>query len=166
VSGSSEDIGQRASKYAESRSIGLGRQLGFGKDGTVFLTSMATAIKVHVRKEAYEREIACYRYLQRLNVIEIRGFHVPQLISSDDELMTFEMTVVQPPFLLDFASAYLGDGPDFSQEVLEQWREEKDEQFGQRWPEVETALEWMRTHLGIQLLDIHPWNVAFLEEVE
>jgi hypothetical protein len=86
---------------------------------------------------------------------------VPQLIAFDDELLVIEMTVVQPPFMLDFAGAYLADAPDFSDEVLEQWREEKVEQFGDRWPEVESAVEWLRAHLGIQLMDIHPWNIAF-----
>lgn len=44
---------------------------------------------------------------------------------------------------------------------MDQWHEEKREQFGTRWPEVETAVEWLRSRLGFQLLDIHPWNIAF-----
>lgn len=166
MSESSDDIERRASAYAERRLLRVGRQLGFGKDGTVFLTDMATAVKVHARREPFERELACYRLQERYGVIDVCGFHVPQLISFDDELLVIEMTVVEPPFLLDFAGAYLRNAPDFPEEVMEQWREEKREQFGERWPEVETAVEWLRTRLGIVLLDIHPWNVSFGKEDE
>jgi hypothetical protein len=98
---------------------------------------------------------------QQHGVVDVCGFHVPQLIDSDDELLVIEMTVVEAPFMLDFAGAHLGDAPDFSEEVWEQWRIEKVEQFGNRWPEVEYAIEWLRSRFGIQLLDIHPWNIAF-----
>jgi hypothetical protein len=47
---------------------------------------------------------------------------------------------------------------------MQECREEKLEQFGSRWPEVETALDWLRSRLGVQHLDIHPWNVAFLDD--
>jgi hypothetical protein len=164
MSEASGDIERRASLYAGRRLLHIQRGLGFGKDGTVFLTDFPSAVKVHVREEAYARELACYRHLERYEVFEVCGFHVPQLISFDDELRVIEMTVVEPPFILDFASAYLGRGPDFSEEVMQEWREEKLEQFGGRWPEVETALDWLRSRLGIQLLDIHPWNVAFLDD--
>jgi hypothetical protein len=143
MSEASEDIEQRASTYAQRRQLRLDQQLGAGKDGTVFLTDMATAVKVHARVEPYVRELACYRLFQRQGIVDVCGFHVPQLIGSDDELLIIEMTVVEPPFMLDFAGAYLGDAPDFSDEVLEQWQEEKAEQFGDRWPEVEFAVEWL-----------------------
>ena len=164
MSGASEDIEKRASAYCERRSMGIKRQLGFGKDGTVFLTNMATAVKVHARIEPYERELTCYLHFQRHGVIEVCGFHVPQLIGFDDELLVIEMTVVERPFMLDFAEAYLGDAPDFPDDVLEQWRQETIEQFGTRWPEVESAVEWLEVRLGVQLLDIHPWNIAFADE--
>ena len=77
---------------------------------------------------------------------------MPQLISFDDELLVIEMTVVEPPFIPDFAGAYIGKAPDFPPEVIEQWRMEKREEFGDRWPEVESALDWLRSRLGVQLL--------------
>ena len=70
-----------------------------------------------------------------------------------------EMGIVKPPFLLDFAGAYLDRPPDFPPEVIEEWREQKVEQFGDRWPEVEAVLEFLRTRLGIHLTDIHPGNI-------
>ena len=73
------------------------------------------------------------------------------------------MTIVRPPFLLDFADARL-DGPsDFSDDVLQQWEEEKAEIFGERWPEVTQILEALEA-LGVYLRDINPRNIFFPEE--
>jgi hypothetical protein len=51
------------------------------------------------------------------------------------------MTIVRPPFLLDFASAYLDKAPDCPPEVIEEWRAEKAEQFGANWARVEALLD-------------------------
>lgn len=137
-------------------------RLGYGKDGTVFSTSLATAVKVHVYRESYERELAGYRRLRDYEVIEVLGHNVPRLLGCDDQLRVIEMTIVRPPFLLDFASAYVGaEAPDFSDEVLEQWREEKMERFGQNWAAVEAVLHFLQTRFGIHLMDVHPANITF-----
>jgi len=73
------------------------------------------------------------------------------------------MTIVRSPFLLDFADARLDEAPDFSEDVLQQWEEDKAEIFGARWPEViriRAALE----ALGVYLLDINPRNISFPEK--
>ena len=70
------------------------------------------------------------------------------------------MTVVSRPFLLDFAGAYLDWSPDFSDEVMADWRAEKLEQFGERWPEVEAILRILQTY-GIFMIDVHPGNISF-----
>jgi hypothetical protein len=159
---SSGDIKNRASSYAAARGMRVEHRLGYGKDGTVFSTSMATAIKVHVYRESYERELAGYRRLRDYEVIDVLGHSVPRLLGSDDQLRVIEMTIVRPPFLLDFASAYLGhEAPDFSDEVLEQWREEKMERFGEHWAEVEAILGFLRSRFGIHLTDVHPANIRF-----
>ena len=49
-------------------------------------------------------------------------------------------TVVAPPFLLYFAAAYLDAAPEFPEEVWEDWAAEKESQFGERWPTVQTLL--------------------------
>jgi hypothetical protein len=74
------------------------------------------------------------------------------------------MTVVQPPFLLDFVSAYPADEvPDFPDEAWSQWREEKREQFGQDWPRVELVLSEFTRVTGFVLLDVNPGNIRFGE---
>jgi len=101
-------------------------------------------------------------YLRLLDrgVLEIRGCHVPQLLRSDDELWVIEMEVVKRPFVLDFAGAYLDTPPDYSDEVIAEWRADKQEQFGDRWPEVEAILASLERY-GIFLVDVSPSNIAF-----
>lgn len=166
-----EDIVERASRYASRRGMGLDRQLGFGKDGTVFSTALptgdATAVKVFERAAAYARELAVYRRLREHGVIEVEGHNVPQLIRSDDELWVIEMTVVAKPYLLDFADAYLDAAPEFPDEVIAQWHEDKIEQFGERrWEEAQMVLAVLRGHYGIHLVDITPGNLTFGEGEE
>ena len=139
------------------------RRLGFGRDGHVYSTSARTAVKAHGLRESFERELLCYIRLKSYDVHEVRGLLVPQLIDADEELMVIEMSIVTRPFLLDFASAYLDSAPDFPEETMEEWYREKMEQFGGRWGEVQAVLEELKRRLGIHLLDIHPWNIAFAE---
>lgn len=159
-----EDIQERLSQYTGRRGVQVMHPLGDGKDGNVFSTSLATAVKGFRRREAYERELACYRRLAEHAVIEVRGYHVPKLVAWDDELLVIEMTVVQPPFLLDFAETTLDVAPDFSDEVIEQWHADKLEEFGaSRWEEVQRVIAFMRGHYGIHLLDVNPGNIIFAD---
>ena len=137
------------------------RRLGFGRDGNVYATSDGTAVKAHGLRESFEKELLCYIRLKSNLVENILGLRVPQLLDADERLMVIEMSIVTRPFLLDFASGYLDVAPDFPAETMEEWRAEKMEQFGDRWPDVEAVLEVLRSRFGIHLLDIHPWNIAF-----
>jgi hypothetical protein len=159
--GPSERLKENAARYAAQRGIRLEHQLGFGKDGSVFSTHVPTAVKAHVDPDAYAREILCYMRLTAQSVIDIGGHNVPMLVDWDDQLLIIEMTIVRPPFVLDFASAYLDRPPDFPPEVIEEWREEKAEQFGANWARVEALLDEARARYGIYLLDVHPGNIAF-----
>lgn len=90
----------------------------------------------------------------------VLGFNVPQLLGYDTELLVLEMTVVQQPFVLDFAEVRLDFPIEFPDEVWTHWLEEKQEQFGERWPVVERVL-WDFESLDIYLLDVSPRNIAF-----
>jgi hypothetical protein len=74
--------------------------------------------------------------------------------------MALKMTIVTPPFVPDFAGAYLHQAPEFSDEVWEQWTNEKQEQFGARWTKVQAILKELR-NLGIHMLDPSPRNIRF-----
>jgi hypothetical protein len=73
------------------------------------------------------------------------------------------MTIVSPPFILDFAGAYLDKRPPFDDEQLQEWEEQKMEQFEDRWPIVRSALSFFKGH-GIYLNDVKPGNVTFGDE--
>jgi hypothetical protein len=156
-----EDIERRASLCASRRGLALEHRLGHGKDGIIFQTSLQTAMKVFVRRDMYDRELACYQRLASFDVETVRGHNVPRLITWDPELLAIEMEIVTRPFLLDFADAWLDAAPDFPPEVLEQWHEEKQEQFGERWPEVLAVMDELRERFGIHLLDVNPGNITF-----
>jgi hypothetical protein len=70
------------------------------------------------------------------------------------------MEIVTWPFVLDFADAYLDKPPDYPDEVLAEWRTEKQGQFGDRWPEVELILLSLKRY-GVYLVDVSHGNIAF-----
>src|SRR6266436_4248684 len=75
-------------------------------------------------------------------------------------LWIIEMSLVSPPYVLDFAGAYLDWAPDFSEEVMADWRAEKQEQFEQHWPEVQAILAVLETY-GVFMVDVNPGNISF-----
>jgi hypothetical protein len=159
-----EDIADRAFDYAVKRGMRLEDQLGSGVDGIVLRSGRPSAVKVFAREDAFRRELACYRRLREREILDILGHRVPQLLDFDDSLLVIEMTVVQPPFLLDFAGAYVDTAPDYPDEVMEQWHEDKREQFGDdRWERVQMVLATLRGQCGIQLFDVNPGNITFGE---
>lgn len=119
-----------------------------------------TALKVHSSSESYRRECAVYERLSEMRCWKIRGFHVPQFLQCDDGLLALEMTVVMPPYVLDFAGAYLDFAPDFSDEVCADWKRKNQEQFGEDWPAAEMILGELED-LGIHMLDPSPSNIRF-----
>jgi hypothetical protein len=159
----------RAEEYARRQGMTLGKNIGAGVHGIVFLTErqpgkvptrIQSAIKIHLDEHPFVRERDVYQRLRQRGIESIRGCEVPQLLGFDDELWVLEMTVVTRPFVLDFAGAQLDRRYDFSDEVWADWHADKREQFGPRWPEVQailTALEGM----GIFMEDVNPGNISF-----
>jgi hypothetical protein len=155
----------RARKYCEKNGLILGDSLGTGVHGSVFAVENQTktgisAIKAHEHEHAYRRERDVYLRLKESGVADIRGCAVPEMLRHDDELWILEMTVVTRPFVLDFAGAHLDEPPDFSEEVLAEWRAEKQEQFGPRWPEVQAILRFLEGY-GVFMVDANPGNISF-----
>lgn len=160
-----QELADRAEAYANRTSLRLGEQLGFGVHGVVFGCQRAgvpgrLAIKIHERTSPYRRERDVYLRLQEHRVTKLGSCNVPQLLGYDDGLLILEMTVVTPPYALDFAGAYLDRRPDFPEETMADWEAEKREQFGDAWPQVDTILSTLQGH-GIYLLDISPRNICF-----
>ncbi len=159
------ELVRRAKEYSDRKGVLLGEQLGFGVHGIVFTIKNQTetgrnAIKVHEREADYCRERDVYLRLAEHGVKEVCGCAVPELIECDDDLWIIEMTVVQRPFILDFAGAFLDQAPTFSEEVMAEWHAEKAEQFGGRWAEVQVILRFLE-NLGIFLVDVNSNNVSW-----
>ena len=134
-------------------------ELGFGVHGMVWSTDQQSVLKVHGSERLYyERERDIYLRLREHEVRKMLEFHVPQMWAFDDELMTIEIAIVQPPFVIDFAGAYLDEAPDFSPEVWAEWEAEKREQFGENWSKAKAAVAAFR-RFGVYLSDVSPSNI-------
>lgn len=160
-------LDEKLRTYATRRQLRIGSKLGSGRQGSVFEfesleSGSRAAVKFFSEREPFVREWEVYERLASLAVTSIEGFNVPELVGFDEELLALEMTIVKRPFVLDFAGAYLDDPPEFPPNVIEEWREQKQEEFGKSWSQVEDVLMILRGH-GIYLMDIHPGNIAFLE---
>lgn len=147
-----------------------GRRFGFGVHGSVFACVRPTsliqnALKVHERPEPYHVERDVYLRLRDFGIDLIQGHNVPQLIDYDDELFVIEMSVVIRPFVLDFGGAYLDRAPDYDEEILEEWRRDKEEQFEENWPKAESILAELRRY-GIYVADVNPGNIGFVERTD
>ena len=78
----------------------------------------------------------------------------------DVKLRAIEMSIVRPPMILDFASAYpIESAPRFPEEIMVEWLAEKREQFGSDWPKAAAAIREMERRFGLRMLDVHPGNI-------
>ena len=157
---------RRLAAYAGRFDLRFPQLLGAGKDGVVHKAKRNAfpgfvAVKSFHRLAGFERERDVYLRLRDLRIRTVRSCHVPQLIAWNDELLTIEMTMVEPPFILDFADARLDeDELEFSDEVWADWNRKLDEDFEERADEVRRILAVLRSH-GVILLDVHPGNIRF-----
>ncbi len=137
-------------------------QLGAGTDGTVWQSSVRTAIKSFERIQNYRDELECYQRFQAAKINQLKQFAVPELEGFSDELMVIEMSIVQPPFLLDFGKVYLDQPPAYFQDkaLMKNWLEECRGLFGRNWPEVQSLLYQLRS-FGIYYVDPKPANIRF-----
>jgi hypothetical protein len=154
------DSWDRLSRFAAKIGKTLTEQLGWGGEGLVYATDTKTAIKSYRHAGLYENERNVYFRLRERDITFVLQFSVPRLVGHDDELLTVEMSIVSPPFILDFAGAYLDKEPPFDREQMEEWAADKSDLFGRRWPEVRRAYYSFQS-FGIYLNDLKPGNVSF-----
>lgn len=159
MSYSRNEVFGRALHFATKNGLVLEEELGFGVHGIVWSTDQKSVVKAHGSERLYyERERDIYLRLREHNVRKVFDFHVPRLWGFDDDLMALEMAIVQPPFVLDFAGAYLDEVPDFSPEVWAEWEVEKQEQFGENWGKTRAVIAAFR-RWGVFLSDVSPSNI-------
>ena len=105
-----------------------------------------------------------YQVLHDKGIYQIAGHYVPELVDWDESLLAIEMTIVERPFVLDFAGAKLPhEVPDFEPHVMDEHMEHLQELFRERWADALHVAEMFRLATGFVLLDIHPGNIAFAD---
>jgi hypothetical protein len=152
------ELEQHASLYLEPLDATIVNPLGAGTDGAVWQTTRHTAVKAFLKEKNFDLELECYRRLQAARTIHVFGFWVPQLVGHDADLLVIEMSIVKTPFVLDFGKVYLDGQPDFSAEVLRDWREEQRELWGDHYPMIQKILRRLEA-LGIFYADPKPGNI-------
>ena len=153
---------QFATKYQVSFLGYLGT--GQGQDGVVLDTDLYTAVKFFDSAARFNRELEVYLPLRELGIRQIGGHWVPLFIRSDEELKTIEMSIVDRPFVLDFAGAKQEyEVPDFEEHVMEEHYAHLRQLFDDRWTDALHVAEAFRQLTGFVLLDIHPGNIAFAD---
>lgn len=140
--------------------------LGYGSDWAVWRTSRETALKILEKAESLRRELERYRRLQARGVRELAGFAIPFLEGSDERWLAIEMTIVEPPYLLDFGKVHLDAAPPYwnDRQIMAEAHAQWKERFGGDWPEVTRALNLLRSWFGIYYVDPRPANICLRHE--
>jgi len=158
-----DDIEIRLGAFARSNNLQVLRQIGFGIHGRIFQVAAirsTAVVKVFESEAAYKRERDAYLRLSEADVFEIEGCNVPHMLGFSNELQVVLMTLVQRPFCLDFAAAYLDELPSYFPPMGEEWEAEKIEQFGaEDWSKVLRVLDALES-LGIYQTDVSPTNIS------
>jgi hypothetical protein len=155
-----------SAQYERQYHVRFADDLGDGKDGIVRKTEGGQAVKFFRDESVYFRELRAYQILRRRAIEEVAGFQVPQLIRHDDLLLAIEMTIVKPPFVLDFASAYTTEEYErleFPQDVLDEREAHWAEIFGDHWPTVQSLRAAFTRETGLILLDLSLNNIKFAQ---
>ena len=85
---------------------------------------------------------------------------IPRIVNWDDQLLTFEMSIVHVPCVLDFGGAYLDEPPEHM--VRDDfWRKEKSEEFGDNWLEAQEIIKEIEFRGDIWLVDVNTGNIKF-----
>src|SRR4051812_22223614 len=125
----------RINAYEASYACRLHEALGSGKgqDGFVLRSDRLTAVKFFDSIDRFRRELEVYHVLHARGIISVAGHAIPLFVNADQELRAIEMSIVERPFVLDFAGAKLPEEvPDFEQHVLDEHMERLAEMFDDR----------------------------------
>lgn len=157
-----EDITNRADEYVRRRGLSRLDLLGSGKDGVVWRTTRPSALKVHRYVESYLVERNSYIRLRDRSITNVSGLTIPGLIDYDDERFTIEMSIVFPPFIVDFASARFDQVPDLIEDEGHTLIDLIRQRFEDRAQDVIAICDELALRAGIYLTDLNPHNLKFL----
>lgn len=136
-------------------------RLGAGIDGIVFSTSHQSAVKVYERPEPFEREVAAYRRLKKHKVKSVCGHAVPIPIQYSTKLHVVEMSIVRPPYVLDFGKSWVDAMPDMEPERIALFFQQAEEKFEDRFSRAMDIYNELKNRYGIYYFDMKPGNIEF-----
>ncbi len=110
------------------------------------------------KRHVFENELAVYQRLQQRRFRQLAGFAIPVLARSDADLMVIEMSLVEPPYILDFGKVYLDTPPDFSAEVMRDFFDRQRGLWGKYWPSILQLWGLLKAN-GIFHMDPKPGNI-------
>lgn len=160
-------MSDRIDEYCRRRGLKLLDRLDAAnrnKDGEIHLVYGAGGVSVlkgHHRKESYWAERDCYIRLRECDIHEVNGFQVPEFLGHDEELLVIEMSLVSPPFIVDFASAHLDEPPDWIEDEAHTFYDFVFAKFGDRTDQVMALHHELFQRAGVYLCDLHPDNIKF-----
>ena len=102
-----EETKAAGASFAKEHGFELIERLGFGQDGTVYLTSIGTAVKVFAEERLFEAEWEAYLLIEEAGLDEVAGHAIPNLRRTDFSRWILHLGLVTPPFVLDFARVSL-----------------------------------------------------------
>lgn len=142
------------------------QKVGGGVNGIVFFTSRGSAVKVLALRQSFEKELMAYQRLDLLGIRAVCGFTVPHLIGHCDKRLVIEMSLVQRPFLLDFASCCIDIKPQqaYTQEWVDQYIERIEILHDERASKVFEVYNTLARMSGIYHTDLRPTNIGFQDE--
>jgi hypothetical protein len=157
------ELFRRANSYAKNngRRIVRKARLGGGTDGEVWRSTRPSAIKIVLNARNYRDELQSYQRLKDADIHILCGFDIPRLFGWDDSLQVIEMSIVTPPYLLDFGKVYF-DGPPtdvYDRERMKIGETEGKANFGSNWPAVSQLLYALQEKVGIWYVDPKPANI-------
>jgi hypothetical protein len=136
-------------------------RLGAGIDGTVWSTQRSSAVKVLYSQKTFENELEAYKRLKAAEIRQLNEFHVPLLIDFDSDKRLIEISIVKPPYVLDFGKVYFDEPPTaiYTPQQLRQAEFEARHLYGADWPRVAKLLRRLQSDFGIWYLDAKPANI-------
>lgn len=159
-----KELQKRAATYCKLSGTRLipNPALGHGTDGSVWRSTGKTAVKAFYYEKNYHDELECYKRLQNAEITQIKELAVPALEGSSLEFLVVEMSIVQPPYLLDFGKVYIDRPPPYASDAqcMSNWHAEVRDLFEDRASEVYIVLHILKK-LGIHYVDPKPANICF-----
>jgi len=137
------------------------RRLGSGTDGEVYIVNGPSAVKVHYDRHRFLNELHAYQVLSRIGLEHIGEFRIPVFRQYDDQLLIIEMSVVKPPYLIDFGKATIGKGQDWSDEHMAYWWEQVEDKFENDFAVASQIFEQLVRRTNIYQWDLNPSNLNF-----